>query len=172
MYTWGILISYWIDYAVALRLVGKSAEWQIPIGLQLVSSGILFFGTFYLPESPRWLLTQHRDDEAWKALSWVRADTGDKTIAEFNEMKQGLQAEKLATAELSFKELMTPQNRMRFFLGASLFTFQNSTGSSALAVFGPQFFTLLVGSNTGTLSDIVFRKRSADTSMQATRRCC
>ena len=45
------------------------------------------------------------------------------------------------------RELLRPANRIRFFLGAMLFTFQNSTGSSALAVFGPQFFALLVGSS-------------------------
>jgi MFS-type transporter involved in bile tolerance (Atg22 family) len=31
-------------------------------------------------------------------------------------------------------------------VGPSLFIFQNTTGSSALAVFGPQYFKLLVGS--------------------------
>lgn len=120
--------------------------WQIPVALQLVSSGILFLGAFTLPESVRWLLAKDRPDEAWTSLAWIRADTSDVTTAEFNEIKQGIAAEAAATAGFSIRELWEPANRLRFFLGAMLFTLQNGTGSSALAVFGPQFFKLLVGS--------------------------
>lgn len=145
------LHSYWVDYGVNKHLSATNPSmWQIPIGLQLLSSGLLFLGTFSLPESTRWLLTRNRADEAWSALSWVRADTGETTVAEFDEIKAGLQAEQLATANITLKELLSPSNRMRFLLGAALFTFQNSTGSSALAVFGPQFFSLLVGSDQQT----------------------
>ena len=123
-----------------------SREWQIPIGLQLVSSGILLLGTFTLPESTRWLLTQNRSDEAWKSISWIRGDDGEKTIAEFNETQLGLKAELAAREGFSIRELWQPANRLRFFVGPMLFIFQNTTGSSALAVFGPQYFKLLVGS--------------------------
>lgn len=123
-----------------------SREWQIPVGLQLLSGGILFLGTFTLPESSRWLLTQNRNEEAWQAMTWIRGDDGEKTLAEFSETQLGLQAEKVAKHDFSISELWQPANRLRFFIGPMLFIFQNSTGSSALAVFGPQYFTLLVGS--------------------------
>ncbi len=124
-----------------------SREWQIPIGLQLVSSGLLFLGTFTLPESVRWLLTQNRVDEAWKSLTWIRGDEGELTIAEFNETQIGLKAETAAKDNFTLRELWQPQNRLRFLVGPTLFIFQNTTGSSALAVFGPQYFKLLVGSS-------------------------
>lgn len=123
-----------------------SREWQIPIGLQLVSSGILALGTLTLPESTRWLLTKNRTDEAWKSIMWIRGDDGEKTIAEFNETQLGLKAEVAARDNFSIRELWQPANRLRFFVGPMLFVFQNTTGSSALAVFGPQYFKLLVGS--------------------------
>ena len=123
-----------------------SKMWQIPVALQLVSSGLLFLGAFTLPESVRWLLTKNRPSEAWASLSWIRADISPATASEFDEIKQGLAAEAAATAGFSVRELWQPANRLRFFLGAMLFTLQNGTGSSALAVFGPQFFKLLVGS--------------------------
>lgn len=162
MYTWGVLLSYWvcatscrsspdpfirkanvhqIDYGVAQGGLKTNSEWQIPIGLQLMSSGLLFLGMFTLPESTRWLLTQNRSEDAWKALTWIRGDSGDKTTAEFNDFKIGLQAEAVAKVDFSIRELWDSRNRLRFFLGAMLFTFQNTTGSSALAVFAPQFFS-------------------------------
>ncbi|KAJ5684246.1 uncharacterized protein N7477_000591 [Penicillium maclennaniae] len=75
-------------------LAGSSREWQIPVGLQLISGGILFIGTLTLPESIRWLLTQNRTDDAWKSIVWIRGGDGDKTSAEFAETQLGLQAER------------------------------------------------------------------------------
>ena len=48
----------------------------------------------------------------------------------------------------SLRELLEPANRLRFLVGPVLFIFQNATGSSALAVFAPQYFKLIAGSGT------------------------
>ncbi|RAK93744.1 MFS quinate transporter [Aspergillus costaricaensis CBS 115574] len=148
LYTWGILAAYWIDYGVAASasISKTSREWQIPVGLQLVSGGIMVIGACTLPESVRWLLSQNRTDEAWKSLTWIRGDEGEKTIEEFKETQLGLKAEKAAKENFSLRELWEPANRLRFCVGPMLFVFQNATGSSALAVFAPQYFKLLVGS--------------------------
>jgi Sugar (and other) transporter len=113
----------------------------------MVSGGLLFLGTLTLPESVRWLLVQDKPDEAWKSLRWIRGDDGERTLAEFTETQVGLDAETAAKDNFSIRELWQPANRLRFFVGPMLFIFQNSTGSSALAVFGPQYFKLLVGSS-------------------------
>lgn len=77
----------------------------------------------------------------------MRGDEGDLTQEEFNETQLGLRAEEAATESFSLKELLEPANRLRFFIGPMLFVFQNTTGSSALAVFAPQYFKLLVGTS-------------------------
>lgn len=129
------------------HIASTSAEWQIPVGLELVAIGIMIIGCFTLPESTRWLLTQGRDDEAWRALAWIRGDEGERTREEFGETRFGLRAEEAAREAFSLRELLEPANRIRFLVGPALFVFQNATGSSALAVFGPQYFKLLVGSS-------------------------
>lgn len=147
LYTWGILTAYWTDYGVEknTHIAGTDKEWQIPIGLEVAISGLLLLGTFTLPESSRWLLTQNRTDEAWKSLTWIRGDDGETTHAEFTETQLGLAAERAACANFSIRELWAPENRLRFIIGPFLFMFQNTTGSSALAVFAPEYFKLIVG---------------------------
>lgn len=131
------------------HLAKTSAEWQIPVGLELVAAGIMLLGCLTLPESTRWLLSKGRDDEAWRTLAWMRGgeDNDGKTRDEFAETRLGLRAEQAAREAFSLRELLEPANRLRFFIGPMLFVFQNTTGSSALAVFAPQYFKLLVGSS-------------------------
>lgn len=130
-------------------IAARSSEWQIPVGLELVAAGIMLFGCLTLPESTRWLLSKGRSDEAWKSLTWIRGSDGNSTQGEFTETQLGLRAEEAAKESFHWKELLEPANRLRFFIGPAMFVFQNTTGSSALAVFAPQYFKLLVGS-TGT----------------------
>jgi Na+/melibiose symporter-like transporter len=138
-----------VDYGVAANksIVGKDAEWQIPVGLQLVSGTILCLGTFTLPESTRWLLSKDRIDDAWNSITWIRGSDGERTLEEFTETQMGLKAERSATSDFNIREILLPENRLRFLIGPLLFMYQNTTGSSALAVFGPQYFKLVVGSN-------------------------
>lgn len=52
----------------------SSAQWQVPIGLQLVPAALLGLGMLTLPESTRWLTKTGRHDEAWASLQWIRGE--------------------------------------------------------------------------------------------------
>lgn len=71
-FTLGVMTSYWIDYAVEKHMGETTAQWQVPVGLQLVPGAILGLGMLVTKESPRWLAKQGRHEDALKALSWVR----------------------------------------------------------------------------------------------------
>jgi MFS family permease len=76
LFALGVMISYWIDYAVQQTLPVSSKQWQIPVGLQLVPATVLALGLFTQPESVRWLAKKERYEEAWQSLTWMRASEG------------------------------------------------------------------------------------------------
>ncbi|KAJ6010365.1 hypothetical protein N7451_001777 [Penicillium sp. IBT 35674x] len=143
-YTIGILASYWIDYGVE-KMPSSAKQWQLPIGLQLVPGALMGLGMFTLNESVRWLLAHGKTTEAWESLVWIRAGDGATVREEFEEMQRGLEEERHATAGFHPRELLEGPNLHRLLVGGGLFLAQQSTGSTALAYFGPQFFSLIVG---------------------------
>lgn len=77
-FTLGVMTSYWIDYAVSKHVPDDStAQWQIPVGLQLVPGAILGLGMLLTKESARWLAKTGRHDEAMASLTWVRGGETD-----------------------------------------------------------------------------------------------
>ncbi|KAI8626433.1 general substrate transporter [Xylariaceae sp. FL1651] len=151
-YTFGIFVSYFVDYGVSKGIsTTRSAQWQIPIGLQLVPAAVLGLGVLTLPESTRWLTKKGRHDEAWKSLQWIRADSSQLTTEEMEEIRVGVEAEIRATEGFQFKELLQSENFTRVFAAFAVFTAQQATGATAFAYFGPQYFKLIVGSGDRSL---------------------
>lgn len=46
-----------------------NTSWMIPVGLQLMFPCIIVFGAFFLPESPRWLYTRGKREQATDSLT-------------------------------------------------------------------------------------------------------
>ncbi|CAI7670655.1 unnamed protein product [Penicillium crustosum] len=151
-YTVGILVSYWVDYGV--KMMGEemgARQWQVPVALQLVPGVLMGVGMLGVKESVRWLLAVGRGAEAWESLVWVRGGEGGGARMEFEDMKRGLEEEREITDGVSAWELVEGGNLKRMGIAGGLFLAQQSTGSTALAYFGPQFFELLVGAGDKTL---------------------
>ncbi|PYI14067.1 general substrate transporter [Aspergillus violaceofuscus CBS 115571] len=157
-FTIGILISYWIDYGMQYA-PSNAAQWQIPLALQLIPGALMGVGMLTLHESVRWLLSHDRPDQAWDSLTWIRASRGPEVKAEFRAMQSAIERDAHATADFSPWELLQRANAHRLILGVALFVCQQSTGATAMAYFGPQFFALLVGgrSDVSAASDATAR---------------
>ena len=55
----------------------KVHGWRLMLGLGGVPSAIQLVGLYFLPESPRWLLSRGREQEARQVLRRLRADSHD-----------------------------------------------------------------------------------------------
>jgi len=58
----------------------SNAGWQIPVGLQLVPPFFILILLPMLPESPRWLLSKDRVEEAVMNLKKIRKGASDDEV--------------------------------------------------------------------------------------------
>lgn len=149
-FTFGIFVSYWVDYGVALG-PSSSRQWQIPIGLQLVPGALLGLGMLTLKESTRWLTKKGRHDEALESLKWIRADDSQLVLDEMDDIRLGVEMEARATEGFRPRELLQGDNFKRILTAFAIFAAQQATGATAFAYFGPQYFNLLVGPGNKSL---------------------
>lgn len=73
----------------------SDAAWRIPLALQIVPGLVLGIGMFFYPDTPRWLLAQERDEEAFQTLSRLRVLPADhpEVIAEVLDIKASIMLE-------------------------------------------------------------------------------
>ncbi|CAD6585392.1 MAG: hypothetical protein TREMPRED_004125 [Tremellales sp. Tagirdzhanova-0007] len=68
---WGFFAANWIGYGC--QPLRTSAQWRIPLAVQIVPPVILLVGMMFLPESPRWLLAMGRTEQARSVLGKFRS---------------------------------------------------------------------------------------------------
>ncbi|KUJ06557.1 sugar transporter [Mollisia scopiformis] len=127
----------------------EAISWRIPLALQLIPAWILFFGMFFLPFSPRWLMMKHRDDDAIASLCKLRRLSSESPLlrAEYLEIKAAVMFDEETEAELNnttkfgvWKALFTPNMFRRLNIGVWIMIFQQFTGINAVLYYAPQIF--------------------------------
>ncbi|PKS11002.1 hypothetical protein jhhlp_002761 [Lomentospora prolificans] len=98
----GITIAYWFDFGMSF--VGGPIAWRLPIAFQMVFAIGVIFLVFALPESPRWLFAQGREQEAMDVLCRVYdLEPTDKYIMEErNAILAAIEMESQSTKNKSF----------------------------------------------------------------------
>lgn len=139
-------------------------QWLIPFAVQLIPGGLLALGAFFLPETPRWLLTAGRRKQAIETLCFLRNLPGDHPylLTEIQMTDEAVEHLKRTIGirfDSPFKEVF--QNRKiayRFFLGGALFFWQNGSGINAINYYSPTVFRSigLTGTNTSLLTTGIF----------------
>lgn len=157
----GVAFSFWINYGVSFMSSSRGAvQWRIPIGFQLVPVGIMMLLLPFLKESPRWLATKHRDDEAVKNLAWIRKlPVEDPSVQmEFAEITAAIREEEAATEGASWREVAAKGNPPRFLIAFVIFTLQQWSGQNSISYYAPTIFQSigLKGSKTGLLASGIY----------------
>ncbi|KAJ5401631.1 uncharacterized protein N7487_007527 [Penicillium crustosum] len=138
----GSTFAYWLNYGVSLHVPEGTSQWRIPVAIQLIPGGLMLIGLFFLKESPRWLLTKGRRDDALKSLAYIRneSETSDAVQLEFAEISAAIHEESQATEGLTWRECLKPSNRYRFFLAFVLMFWQQFSGTNSIGYYAPQIF--------------------------------
>lgn len=113
----GQIMAAWITYGAAF--IAGSWAWRLPSLLQAASSVFQLIMSFFIPESPRWLVHQNRQAEAYRILARYHAE-GDESSQllqfEMAEIESAIEAEKAQSLTSWFEWARTAANRYRLFI--------------------------------------------------------
>lgn len=140
LYQLAIVLGINIIYFVNLKISGSGTDiwnvemgWRYMFGSEVIPATLFFVMLFFVPESPRWLLSKGRDDESLDVLKKVN-DTAT-AIAVQDEIKESFKEEKG-----TIRELFAPGLRMAMIVGMTLALFSQITGINAIIYFAPEIF--------------------------------
>jgi sugar porter (SP) family MFS transporter len=127
--TTGILLAYLVDYAFS-----ASHGWRYMFGLAVVPSVGLVIGMWWLPDSPRWLISKSKIDQARQVLRRARTDLS--IDPEIKDIQQSMaERDKGGLAGLVQLSL-----RMPMIVGLGLAIFQQITGINTVIYYAPTIF--------------------------------
>lgn len=140
--TIGIAISFWTNFGTHSHLKDLQAEWQLPLGLQIIPSTILAIGILFCPFTPRWLISYDREDDARDVLMKIRSASHDEIEEELDRIKNEIAY--LRENEInSYRQLFKKPLLRPFLLGTGIQILQQITGINATIYYAPLIFKSL-----------------------------
>ena len=140
----GTLIAYWLDYGASYG--SPDLSWRLPIAFQILFGLFVAISMVYLPESPRWLLTHERYEDAERVISGLRGYelNSKETHMERDVILDSIRASGFVGQKVTpFKALLTggkTQHFRRMLLGSSSQLMQQIGGCNAVIYYFPILF--------------------------------
>ncbi|EXJ91724.1 hypothetical protein A1O3_00274 [Capronia epimyces CBS 606.96] len=146
MFVFGYLVACWTGVGFYYAHGSGGIQWRIPIAVQCAFPLILLCGLKWMPESPRFLISKDRTDEAWPVLKRLhnRPDDPDDHYAkaEFYQIKKQLELDR--QLESSYLSLITNKSyRKRLVYGSLWIFFIESSGVLVIVTYASTFYGLL-----------------------------
>ncbi|EJC99405.1 sugar transporter [Fomitiporia mediterranea MF3/22] len=142
----GVMLSYFINFGISQHNPVGAKVWQIPFGFQLVPGGIMCIGLLFVKESPRWLASRGRMQEALANLSYLRKLPADneEVMFEMAEIEASIEEEQEARRDLGWKEAFLGKgNFVRFVIAFVIFLLQQWAGQNSVGYYAPQIFAAI-----------------------------
>ena len=127
--TTGIVVAYLVDYALS-----GSQGWRYMFGLAAIPSIGLVIGMWRLPDSPRWLISRSKIEQATQVLQRVRTESD--VSPEIADIQKSMGKQSGAWE----KELLQPSIKMPLIVGLGLAVFQQITGINTVMYYAPDHF--------------------------------
>ena len=128
----GILLAYFSNYCIATLGLG-AFEWRWQLGVAAVPALLFFIMLFGIPQSPRWLATQHRVEEARSVLTLLRSSNYE---TELKEIVDSIHLERSQGDEPLFQRKF----RYPIFVAITTGVFNQLSGINAILYYLPSIF--------------------------------
>lgn len=138
------MIAYWIDYGCSYG--SEDLSWRFPIAFQTLFGFVVCISMVFLPESPRWLLTHERYEDAERVIAALRGyELGsEETAAERDIILDSIRASGFSGRKSTpVKALLTggkTQHLRRMLIGSSSQLMQQIGGCNAVIYYFPILF--------------------------------
>jgi len=137
----GLFVSYCIDLGTSN--LTSSGSWRLPVGIQMLWGVILLSSVAVLPESPRHLLGNHREEEARKAIATLNNVPKDDPLVqeEIDELTEAIREENEG-GQNGWMECFSHRNKLywRTINGMMLQFIQQLNGQNFYYYYGDTFF--------------------------------
>ncbi|KAF2796051.1 general substrate transporter [Melanomma pulvis-pyrius CBS 109.77] len=138
----GAIICTWLTFGT--KRIENNWCWRIPALTQALPSIIQLTFIFFIPESPRWLISKDRNEEALNILGKYHAngDINNATVQfEYHEIKETLRLEFMYTKSSSYLDFFkTKGNRYRLMLLCSLGLFSQWSGNGLVSYYATDVY--------------------------------
>lgn len=146
MVTIGVLVSYLSDLYFADE--SDMTCWRPMFYVGVIPACILLIGMFFMPETPRWLMSQGRHDESIRILNRIEGE--EQAKISFRQMQEEI---KRSEAEKSgWRELLQPWLRTPLIICIGIMFFQQFVGINTVIYYSPKIF--LMAGFDGTVAAI------------------
>lgn len=137
LWCFGSLLISWSTYASFG--FQSSWAWRLPSLLQGMAPLVQVAFVLFVPESPRWLVSQGRDDEALQILAYYHADGDERDPLvqyEFKEIKTAIEFDRTVSSNVGWRTLIaTPGNRKRMRIIIALGAFPEWSGNGLVSYY-------------------------------------
>ena len=143
----GISLAFFTNYLIlqwgksgadwALNWGLDQHQWRYMLGIETIPAVIYFFGLFFVPRSPRWLLMKGQYEEAVKIMK--RYTSEETAHAEIERIKTAMQ-NKTKKKEGQFSDLFKPGLKLVLLIGVVVAVLQQITGINSVFFYAPMIF--------------------------------
>lgn len=138
----GAIVAAWATFGTFY--IKNTWSWRIPSLLQCLPSVLQLCTLWFCPESPRWLISKGRDEEALNILAYYHANgNADDPLVqfEFKEIKEAIELDRQIAVNVGYKSLfMTRGNRKRLRIIVAIAFFSQWSGNGLVSYYLSRVF--------------------------------
>ncbi|KAF2129241.1 hexose transporter-like protein [Dothidotthia symphoricarpi CBS 119687] len=144
--------SYFIGAIIAAAIATRTTSiagdwsWRVPSLLQVCPSVLQICTAFLLPESPRWLISKDRDDEAFAVLTKYHAEGDSNSVlvqAEMAQIRSTIKLEMEHSKQSWLDMFRSAGMRRRVLIASFLGLFTQMSGNTLLSYYQNLLFAMM-----------------------------
>ena len=136
LYQWAITAGILFSYAINSAFANSVFSWRWMLLAGVLPGLVLLIGMSFMSDTPRWLISKNKDEEAKKVLKKIEPDID--TENEIKEIKHTLKLNENLDRKFKFKKWMI----MPFVVGVGIMFAQICTGINTIIYYAPTIFKI------------------------------